>query len=160
MHFDIPTIFLWLYVFNHGVAFGAGLYEHRIVVPLWMGKTSAHGIYLDSQAMRTLDTGRRFWGLVTTVPLSLITLINLGFAWHSQGSAHPWWLASTIITLIERVSTFAYFIPTAIRFMHVSEPLSESVKIMVIRWGLFNHIRLALSFLGWLSAIVALTLVR
>ncbi len=28
----MPTILLWLFVINLGIAFGAGLYEHRIVV--------------------------------------------------------------------------------------------------------------------------------
>lgn len=29
------TILLWLFILNLGVAFGAGLYEHRIAVPSW-----------------------------------------------------------------------------------------------------------------------------
>ena len=30
------TIFLWLFVMNLGIAFGAGLYEHRVVVSQWV----------------------------------------------------------------------------------------------------------------------------
>jgi len=29
------NILLWMFVINLGVTFGAGLYEQRIVVPLW-----------------------------------------------------------------------------------------------------------------------------
>jgi hypothetical protein len=35
---SIPTIVLWLFVINLGIAFGAGLYESRIVVPSWLTK--------------------------------------------------------------------------------------------------------------------------
>ena len=28
-----PMLLLWLFVINLGIAFGAGVYEHRIVVP-------------------------------------------------------------------------------------------------------------------------------
>ena len=36
MSTTISTILLWLFVINLGVAFGAGLYEHRIVIPDWI----------------------------------------------------------------------------------------------------------------------------
>jgi hypothetical protein len=32
----IAKILLWLFVINLGIAFGAGLYESRIVVPQWL----------------------------------------------------------------------------------------------------------------------------
>ena len=31
----IPDILLWLFVINLGIAFGAGLYEQRIILPQW-----------------------------------------------------------------------------------------------------------------------------
>ena len=36
---SFSTVALWLFVINLGVAFGAGIYEHRIVVPRWVGDT-------------------------------------------------------------------------------------------------------------------------
>ena len=32
----VSTTLLWLFVIDLGIAFGAGLYEHRIVVPRWL----------------------------------------------------------------------------------------------------------------------------
>jgi len=32
----LGTTLLWLFVINLGIAFGAGLYEHRIVVGRWL----------------------------------------------------------------------------------------------------------------------------
>lgn len=160
MHSDIATVLLWLFVVNHGVAFGAGIYEHRIVVPQWIGRTAEQGIYLNTHAMRIADTGRRFWGLVTTGPLSLLTLANLVFAWQAEGPARVWWLAFAIVTFLERFGTFAYFIPTAIRLMNASEPLTEASKTSAMRWVSFNRVRLTLSLLGWLCALTALSLVK
>jgi hypothetical protein len=73
----IPDVLLWLFVINHGIAFGAGLYEQRIVLPQWFSRSSGSGIRVNSEAMRNTDTGRRFWAFVTTVPLTLLTLANL-----------------------------------------------------------------------------------
>ena len=53
-----PTILLWLLVINLGIAFGAGLYEHRIVVSRWIRALSATGVQWDAAAARQDDTGR------------------------------------------------------------------------------------------------------
>jgi hypothetical protein len=73
---DVSTILLWLFVINLGIAFGAGLYEHRIVVPNWLshGKDGAHW---NAGTARHDNTGLRFWAFVTTGPLTLLTLANL-----------------------------------------------------------------------------------
>jgi hypothetical protein len=31
----VPQVLLWLFVINLGIAFGAGIYESRVVVPRW-----------------------------------------------------------------------------------------------------------------------------
>ena len=36
----VPDILLWLFVINHGIAFGAGLYEQRVVLPQWFSRSS------------------------------------------------------------------------------------------------------------------------
>ena len=90
----MPTILLWLFVINLGIAFGAGLYEHRIVVSRWIRASSATGIQWDAAAALQDDTGRRFWGFVTTGPLTLLTLANVIVAWRSTGAVRSWWLAA------------------------------------------------------------------
>ena len=71
------TILLWLFVINLGIAFGAGLYEHRIVVSRWITSSPETGQHWNPEVVRQDDTGRRFWIFVTTVPLTLLTLANL-----------------------------------------------------------------------------------
>jgi len=84
----IPDILLWLFVINHGIAFGAGLYEQRV----------------------------------------------------------------------ERIATFSYFIPTAVRLMRAETLPSAKVEAMASRWMRLNHVRAALALTGWLAALRALSL--
>ena len=89
----MDSVLLWLFVVNLGVAFGAGLYEHRIVVSRWIATAPGARRRWDSEAARRDDTGRRFWAFVTTGPLTLLALANLAAAWHASGALRTWWLA-------------------------------------------------------------------
>jgi hypothetical protein len=55
-------VVLWLFVISLGVAFGAGIYEARIVIPQWGN--------IPPRAWP--NTGQMFWAYVTTVPLTLL----------------------------------------------------------------------------------------
>src|SRR5436190_23182124 len=104
-------IMLWLLVMNLGVAFGAGLYEHRVAAPRWLTWSADTGPHWHADLISRDDPGRRFWAFVTTIPLTLLTLANLSAAWHSVGDLRTWWLAAAAIALADRALTFAYFIP-------------------------------------------------
>ena len=67
----LSTTLLWLLVMNLGVAFGAGIYEGRIVVADWITSSSDGGIHWNPEAARSDNTGLRFWAFVTTGPLTL-----------------------------------------------------------------------------------------
>jgi uncharacterized membrane protein len=154
----IPVILLWLFVINHGIAFGAGLYEQRIILPQWFSRSSESGIHVNSAAMRSTDTGRRFWAFVTTGPLTLLTLANLVVGWQSQGPRHDWWLGAAVITLVERIATFSYFIPTTVRLMRAEALSSAKVEAMASQWMALNHVRAGLALTGWLAALRAQSL--
>jgi hypothetical protein len=100
-------IVLWLFVINLGVAFGAGLYEARVVIPQWEN--------IPPRAWP--NTGLIFWVYVTTVPLTVLTIANLIAAWLTQGPMRFWYLGAVCIVIVERVATFSYFIPTMVRLM-------------------------------------------
>src|SRR3989449_6647304 len=101
---DLARIVLWLFVINLGIVFGAGLYEARIVVPLWASSPP--------ESLRSPDSGRRFWAFVTTIPLTLLTLASLVAAWHAPAPRRESWLVAAVVILVERIATFSYFIPT------------------------------------------------
>ena len=85
----MAALVLWLFVINLGIAFGAGLYEHRITSPNWIASSPGAGMRWDAAAARRDDTGRRFWAFVTTIPLTLLTLANLFYAWNAPAAFAP-----------------------------------------------------------------------
>ena len=118
-------ILLGAFIMNLGVALGAGLYETRIVLPLWFRQNTNGNYQVDFEAMRNIDTGRKFWSFVTTIPLTLLTIANLIFALKSNTPLYGWWMSAMVIVLIERMATFVFFIPTAIK-LQKGENLSVS----------------------------------
>jgi hypothetical protein len=155
---SITEILLLLFIINLGTAFGAGIYEARIVLPQWFGQTAQSGYYVNIDAMRKTDTGRKFWAFVTTIPLTLLTLANLVAAWQSDGPGHDWWLAAALITLFERIGTFSFFIPTAIRLQRADELSPSAVSRSVSWWIRMNYIRNALTLVALIAALKAVSM--
>ena len=152
---SLSTVALWLFVINLGVAFGAGVYEHRIVVSRWIS-TSGSNAHWNPEAAREDDTGRRFWAFVSTMPLTLLTLANLLVAWRASGTVRGWWLAAALIALADRVFTFSYFIPTMIGLM--GSPDSPEAVVSATRWANLNHVRHAILLTAWLAALYTFAL--
>ena len=76
----VPRILLWLFVINLGTAFGAEIYESRVVVPRWQ----------NTPPQTWPNTGLEFWVYVTTVPLTLLTIANLVAVWQDRGPRRYW----------------------------------------------------------------------
>lgn len=150
------AILLWLFVINLGVSFGAGVYEHRIVVPRWIGQSPNARGHWDPEAARVDDTGRRFWVFVSTVPLTLLTVANIVLAWRTPGAEHGWWLAAALAALADRLLTFSYFVPTMVGLMRVVES-PESIAIAT-RWSNVNYLRHAIVLTAWLASLKAFAL--
>ena len=151
------TWLLTLFVVNLGIAFGAGLYEHRIVVPDWI-EMSPDGVHWNADAARDHDTGRRFWVFVTTIPLTLLTIANTYAAWHAPGALRTWWLASAFAAAADRVFTFLYFIPTMIALANA--PDSPGAVAAATRWSQLNNVRHAIVLVAWLAALRAFAMLH
>lgn len=137
-------IILWLYVIFLGVSFGAGIYESRIVIPEW----------INIPPDKWPDTGLLFWVYVTTIPLTLITILNAIAAWRDNSRRRSCWLSSIVIIMLERIATFTYFIPGMIRLMGSQIPEAEIASDLT-DWMLMNHGRHLLTLAGWLLALKA-----
>lgn len=151
----MATIVLWLFILNLGTAFGAGIYEARIVVPQWFSRSTPPSIH--AATMQKLDVGRTFWSFVTTIPLTLLTIANLILAWQSAPPAHSWWLAAALITLAERIGTFTFFIPTAIKFQQANQQPMAQLNRLIRPWIILNYVRNALTLIAWICALQALS---
>jgi hypothetical protein len=154
----VPKILLWLFVINLGIAFGAGLYESRIVVPQWISSSPESGYRWNAEAARRADTGLNFWVYVTTIPLTLLTLANLIAAWRAHGAIRRWWMIAAVAALGDRIFTFSYFIPTMLKLMRAeSLPQSEAVALAT-QWVNLNNVRHAIVLTAWLAALKAFSL--
>lgn len=147
-------VLLWLFVLNLGIAFGAGLYEARIVIPRWLMSAPEAGALWNAEAARQDNTGLRFWIYATTIPLTLITFANLVGAWRSRGSVRGWWSLAAMTALLERLFTFLYFIPTMIELMSEEPPPTEA-EAMAAQWVSLNHFRHVLVLVAWVAALKA-----
>jgi hypothetical protein len=154
----MPAIVLWLFVINLGIAFGAGLYESRIVVPQWFDTAPGSGSRWNAEAARNANVGLRFWVYVTTGPLTLLTLASLVAAGWTPQPVRWWWLAACVAALVDRVMTFTYFVPTMLTLMRQGA-LSESAAVAKARqWVRLGYVRHAATLVAWLAALRALSL--
>jgi hypothetical protein len=146
----VAEALLWLFVINLGTVFGAGIYEARIVVPLWASSPPG--------SLRSPDSGRQFWAFVTTVPLTLLTLGNLLAAWQAPAPRRGWWLAAFGLILLERGLTFAYFIPTMLRLQRTTTLPEPTIRAKLSQWARLNYVRSGLTLAAWLAALRVLSL--
>ncbi|AKQ65923.1 hypothetical protein A176_002835 [Myxococcus hansupus] len=152
---SLAAIVLWLFVINLGIAFGAGLYEHRISLPRWLDIAGGHW---SAEAARQDDVGLRFWAFVSTGPMTLLTLASLYFATQASGPVRTWWLAAVAAALVDRLLTFSYFIPTMFGLMQA--PDTAASVDTAITWGRMNHVRHVLVAGAWFAALQALSWLR
>jgi hypothetical protein len=150
------SVVLWLFVLNLGVVFGAGVYEHRIVLPRWLGAGPEGGRHWHADAARADDVGRRFWAFVSTVPLTALTLASLYLASNAAGEASAWWHTAATVALAERLLTFVYFIPVMVRLMKA--PDSSGSVARARRWLALNYLRHGLVLAAWILSLCALAL--
>jgi hypothetical protein len=76
---------LWLFVITLGLDLGAGLYEARIVVPLWAGgvpETLAAG---NPYGRVAIDAGIRFWAHMTSAT-ALFAILALVFGFRTPAA--------------------------------------------------------------------------
>ena len=144
----VPELLLWLFVVNLGIAFGAGIYESRVVIPQWE----------NTPPQTWLNTGLGFWVYVTTVPLTLLTLANLVAAWLEKGPRRYWWLGAVATIVVERIATFSYFVPTMLWLMSTEDLPQPEVNAALSHWLLLDYGRHVLTLTGWLAALKALSL--
>ena len=146
---NFAALLLWLMVIFLGIGFGAGLYESRIVVPMWA----------QTPPESWVNTGTRFWAFVTSGPLTLVTIASLLVVWGYAGPSRAWWIAALAAVMVERALTFGYFIPTMIS-LQGETGMSAATSARLATWSLANHLRHVLSFGAWLLALRALSLLN
>jgi hypothetical protein len=154
----MATIVLWLLNVNLGIAFGAGLYESRIVVPQWLVTQPGSGSRWNAEAARQADVGLRFWVYVTTIPLTVLIVASLVAARWAPPAVRSWWLIACAVTTIDRLMTFAYFIPTMLTLMREGALSEEAAVSKAQQWVALGYVRHAVTLIAWLASLKALSL--
>ncbi len=146
---NFTDISLQLFLMFLGIAFGAGIYEARVVLPLWFNKIN--GRYsVNHENLSEIDSGRKFWGFITTVPLTILTIINSVLAAQSTDSISTLWLTALLIVLVERILTFSFFIPTIIKLQRNKNMTDDQINEKISLWIGMNYVRNILTLISWI----------
>ena len=144
---------LWLLVVALGIQTGAGLFETRVLVPLWAKSPPESVLAYNATAIKA-DSGHRLW-IFLTPATGLISLLNLAAAWHAAEPQRTWWLASAGTAVLIIVVTFAYFVPVLLRLPQAANVPPASLTRTVRLWVVLNWLRFVVLILAWLAALKA-----
>jgi hypothetical protein len=153
---DASSVALWLLVIGLGVQVGGGLYEIRVMVPLWSSSPPQSVLAFYAQPMRP-DSGGRFWIFLTPL-VGVISLVNFIVAWRSAVAFRAVWLFASGASLLVIAVTFAYFVPVLLRLPKAGERPGDIVEREVRTWVALNWIRVVVVVAAWVSALRAFSI--
>ena len=126
-------ITLWLFVVALGLDLGAGVYESRIVVPLWADGVPATLAEGNPFARVAIDAGMRFWKYMTSA-VALLAIGALVFGLHTATAERLWRTVGAVTELCVIAWTLFYFRPTLIRlFMGHGAGLADADLRSIVR---------------------------
>ena len=159
MSSQLSRIILWLFVIALGLDLGAGIYEARIVVPLWAGGVPATLAEGNPYARVAIDAGIRFWAYMTSA-VALLAVIAFLTSFGAPAAQRAWRIFATLFELVAVAMTLLYFRPTLVRLFlgHGAGVPSAAIIATVHRWVLWSRVRIAISFITWCAALRALSL--
>ena len=147
----MASIALWALVIALGLQTGAGIYETRVIVPLWADVPQR----FFAQPLRP-DSGKRLWIILSPI-LSIISIINLIYAFGAMEPKRTWWIAASAISVAVMIMTFAYFVPALLAIARASE--GDDVIAKAKTWVALNYVRAIAVITAWLLALKAFSYV-
>ncbi|MEP6763959.1 MAG: hypothetical protein ABJB66_06595 [Gemmatimonadaceae bacterium] len=145
---------LFSLVIGLGLQIGAGLYEARVIVPLWIHDAPEATIEFFNPPMR-IDAGRRFWMLLTPI-VGVLSIANLYFAWENVADTLQLWLFASVASSAVFVVTMAYFVPTLISFATGAQMDQRKLVFRARLWAALNWARALVLVAAWIAALQAL----
>lgn len=160
---SIKQIILWLFVIVLGIGVGAGLYEARVIMPLW-SSAPPESVWgwrdlLAANPRYAPHAGERFWILVSPVR-ALLAIAVLVTGLRMSGEQRRWRLVASIISLALFILAVTWLIPTSTElFGNNSRELSaEQVISKTKTWVMLNYLFQVLGIVAFLAALRALTI--
>jgi hypothetical protein len=148
---------LWLIVVFQGIEIGGGFYEWRCIYPLWSKDPKPQDFNARLAASGQELAGRRFWPFISPVVL-LLSLLNIAAAYQSTAPFRTIWLVAGAITLLNRMVTFAYFVPAlAALFSRGKTMAPDELSRRVRRWVRLSPLRIPVALISWVGFIWVLS---
>lgn len=155
----MASLTLWLFVLGLGVDLGAGLYEARVVIPLWAGGVPATLAAGNPYAQVAINAGLNFWAYVTSA-VALLAILALVVGLKTPPTQRAWRTVAVVVELCVVAATLLYFRPTLVRlFMgHGAGMTPAEISSTVGRWVVLSRVRIVASVVAWCAALRALQL--
>jgi len=160
---QIEEILLWLFVILAAIVIGGGLYEMRVIVPLWSNSPPESAWYWEAQRIANPqyapNSGLRFWILVTPTHL-LLSVATLIAGWKTHGARRKWIFASTIAFIILHISALVWFVPLITQILN-SRSLgipAEQVVAKAHMWVTLSWVRAILGLAAFVAGLRALSI--
>lgn len=152
----ISQVFLRLFITFLSFEAGAGLYETRVLIPLW--SSSPPETIRNWNSTLTIRSRERFWKLIHPA-LILSAVVTLAAGWKTPPKHRKWLLMSTLASLLVEVASLAYFVPTLVKLLvDRGQGFSdEEIMTKANTWVKLNGVRAAVGTAGFLAALRALS---
>lgn len=150
----MPAVALWALSIVLGIQVGAGIFETRVLVPLWSDHPPSSLTAFHAQPLRP-DSGKRFWIFLSPVT-TLICLANLILAVMSTAEWRVWWLVAAGCGTAVMIATFGYFVPVLLYLARVARQPGHDDAGKIRMWVALNYVRAAVLLFAWIAALKAL----
>jgi hypothetical protein len=161
MNHRIEQVLLWIFVVLAAVVIGGGLYELRVIIPLWAHAPPESVWEFATQRTNnpafTPNSGIQFWIYFTPAHL-LVSIATFVTAWKTQRAHRRWVMISTAVFIILHLGAIVYFVP-AIDKLFNSRNLGMSPAEVASRvhvWVYGTWIRFFIGLGGFLCGLRAL----
>jgi hypothetical protein len=154
MNVNVAEWSLVLLCFSLAAAFGGGLFEHIVVVPLWSASPPS------SFAIIQRGTGvplQRFW-IPVHVAITVFMLLTLYLTWHDF-TVRYFLLIGLTSYIVMRVWSGFFFIREMLKFQQIPLPSAPSAELSarVARWTFWTWFREPLDIISLLCSLLALS---
>jgi hypothetical protein len=161
MKYRVEQTLLWLFVILAALVIGGGLYELRVVLPLWAHAPPESVWHFAAERVNNpLDTpnsGMRLWIFLTPAHL-LVSIATLIAAWKTRAEHRRWVIVSTAIFIGLHLSALFYFVP-AIDKLFMSRQLNLDPAEVASRarwWVNLTWGRFVIGLIGYVAGIKAM----
>jgi hypothetical protein len=157
----IEQTLLWLFVILSALVIGGGLYEMRVIVPLWANSPPDSAWYWEAQRLNVPqyapNSGLRLWIFLMLAHL-LLSIATLIAGWRTRIEHRRWLFISTIAFIVLHVCALVWFVPVITQILN-SRSLGLSPEQVVAKthlWVGLSWVRFSFGVAGFVAGLRAL----